>query len=138
MVETHGYAPVSHAAFRVNLINSGKSFFRFVVPERVNQSRGAIELLLGRDVAGDGKLDLTKFFRSVVPMHLHLLRAGSLKTENHDQNCIQKQPDELHTCTPFFDSHKAVKWQPKVLVTRNGRDIIIPNALVTSLYQQQQ
>jgi hypothetical protein len=84
MVKTHGDAPVSHAAFRVNLIYGGKSFFGFVVPERVKQSRSAIELLLGRGVAGDGKLNLTKFFRSVVPMHLHLLRAGSLKAENHE------------------------------------------------------
>jgi hypothetical protein len=50
----------------------------------VKQSRGAIELLLGGGVAGHSKVNLTKFFRSVVPMHLHLLRAGSLKAENRE------------------------------------------------------
>ncbi len=54
--QAHGHAPVRHGAFRVLLLYLEKSFFRFLVPERVQQGDTFFESLLSVGCARDGEM----------------------------------------------------------------------------------
>jgi len=87
MVQTHRHAPVAHGALRIGFGYAVKCLFGFVVPKRVQQRHGAIELLLRRFGARRGKVDPSKFFAEFVLVWMRFLREARNAADQHCESC---------------------------------------------------
>ena len=88
--QAHGDAPVAHRAVRVRLGDGGERLHRLEVPERVQERDPALERLLHRRIAGDGKRHLP----DLVTRRLRRRRRDHEKSDNR-----QTRPDEVpHAC----------------------------------------
>ena len=92
--QSHGNAPVGHGAARVGFNHLLERFPRLRVGHVVEQRNRMIELFLRRGRAGNRKIDLSKFFGTVVSMHA--LRTGHGVTQKYDERCKEKWGSRFH------------------------------------------
>jgi hypothetical protein len=96
MIKTHRDSPVAHAALRISLRDFGESFRGFFVPKGMQEGDRAIELLLRRTIARDGKVDAAEFFSHLMFVLIHLLRSQRKGKKKHSQGRKEKQSTEFH------------------------------------------
>src|SRR5581483_4723804 len=110
----HRDAPVAHCAPGVSDGDFGERLFCGVVPERVQQRRGAIELFLSRRIAGNPEVNLSELFRGFVLVLVRFLRPSGGGQEGHQQGCEQKLVTGFHITPPLIGSssdHSQWFWQ---------------------------
>ena len=102
MVITHRNSPVGHGAVWFRHGNRGKGFLGLFIPERMQEGRGSIELLLsGRRCRTRLKFTRPSFSERLMRMRVHLLRSPGRAEKRHEDYC-DKQTTELHRQSPLF------------------------------------
>ena len=86
MVLRHCNAPIRHHATGISRKNISKGFLCLIVPKRMKQRIGAVELLLRSRTARNSKIDLPEFFVSPVLVLVMLLLSVSRAAESGRQN----------------------------------------------------